>query len=213
MNNCQTFESFRRQEMIVEIRKWQITFSTVKQIACKTIKAYSFFLPYKYFFLVYHGVVASCKTVQETNCLKTELLDTQPQLEESYKIGCVLPSVLPFILPSVCKLSRNWPISFFWNFAVRGPYIVVCDSQIFWKKSPSGKNDQKWPQNKVFGLFKKITSLVLSGICFKWKFLWFINILQKLHAWEKSGSQVIVKCASWPMRFQCSLIVNISLID
>ena len=53
---------------------------------------------------------------------------------------------------------------------VRGPYIVVCDSQIFWKKSSSGKNDQngqKWPKNMVFGLFKKITSLVLSGICVK----------------------------------------------
>ena len=23
-------------------------------------------------------------------------------------------------------------------------YIVMCDSRIFWKKSPSGKNDQKW---------------------------------------------------------------------
>ena len=32
-------------------------------------------------------------------------------------------------------------------------------------------------------------SLVLSGICLKGKFLWFINILRKLHAWEKSGSQ------------------------
>ena len=42
-----------------------------------------------------------------------------------------------------------------------------------------------------FGLFKKITSLVLSKICVKWKFLWFINILRKLPAWEKSGSQVI----------------------
>ena len=30
----------------------------------------------------------------------------------------------------------------------------------------------------------KITSLVLSGICVKWKFLWFINILRKLHAWD-----------------------------
>ena len=55
------------------------------------------------------------------------------------------------------------------------------------------KNSQKWPKNRVFGLFKKITSLVLSGICVKRKFLWFINILQKLHAWEKSGSQVIAK--------------------
>ena len=49
----------------------------------------------------------------------------------------------------------------------------------------------------VFGLFKEITSLVLSGICVKWKFLWFINILWKLHAWEKS--QVITKNGSWPM--------------
>ena len=38
-------------------------------------------------------------------------------------------------------------------------------------------------------IFKKIMSLVLSGICVKRKFLWFINILRKLHAWEKSGSR------------------------
>ena len=56
-------------------------------------------------------------------------------------------------------------------------------------------------------------SLVLSGICVKQKFLWFVNILQKLHTWEKSGSQVIAKNGSRPMRFQYSLIVNISLID
>ena len=72
------------------------------------------------------------------------------------------------------------------------------------------KND---PKNRVFGLFKKMMSLVLSGICVKQKFLWFINILQKLHAWEKSGSQVIAKNCSQPMGFQYSLIVNISLID
>ena len=53
----------------------------------------------------------------------------------------------------------------------------------------------------VFGLFKKIKSLVLSGICVKLKFLWFINILWKLHAWEKSSSQVLAKYGSWPMRF------------
>ena len=75
------------------------------------------------------------------------------------------------------------------------------------------KNDQKWPKNRVLGLFKKIMSLVLSGFCVNQKFLWFINILRKLHAWEKSGSQVIAKNGSWPMRFQYSLIVNISLID
>ena len=55
--------------------------------------------------------------------------------------------------------------------------------------------------------------LVLSGVCLKRNFLWFINILQKLHACEKSGSQVIAKSGSRSMRFQCSLIVNISLID
>ena len=65
----------------------------------------------------------------------------------------------------------------------------------------------------VFGFFRKITSLVLSGICVKWKFLRFNNILRKLHAWEKSCSQVIAKNGSRPVRFQYSLIVNISLID
>ena len=29
------------------------------------------------------------------------------------------------------------------------------------------KNGQKWPKNMVFGVFKKIMSLVLSGICVK----------------------------------------------
>ena len=65
----------------------------------------------------------------------------------------------------------------------------------------------------VLGLPKKIASLVLSGICAKWMFLWFINILRKLHTWEKSGSQVIAKYCSRSVRFQDSLIVNISLID
>ena len=78
-----------------------------------------------------------------------------------------------------------------------GPYILMCDRAGFFEKSPyrakMTKNGQKWPKNMVFGLFKKITYLVLSEICVKWKFLWFINILQKLHAWEKSGSQVIAK--------------------
>ena len=59
----------------------------------------------------------------------------------------------------------------------------------------------------------KIASLALSGIRVKRKFLWFINILRKFHAWEKSGSQAIAKNVSQPMKFQYSLIVNISLID
>ena len=40
-----------------------------------------------------------------------------------------------------------------------------------------------------------------------------LNILEKLHAWEKSGSQVVAKNDSRLMRFQYSLIVNILLID
>ena len=75
------------------------------------------------------------------------------------------------------------------------------------------KNGQKWHKNRVFGLLKKIKSLVLSGIHVKQKLLWSINILLKLHAWEKSVSQVMAKDASWPVRFQYSLIANISLID
>ena len=72
------------------------------------------------------------------------------------------------------------------------------------------KNGQKWSKNMVFGLFKKIMSLFLSGICVKWKFLWFVNILQKVHAWEKSGFQVIDKMAVGQWDFS---IVNISQID
>ena len=56
-------------------------------------------------------------------------------------------------------------------------------------------------------------TLVLSEICVKLKLLWFINIHRKLHAWEKSNSQVIAKNGAWPMRFQYSLIINISLIN
>ena len=75
------------------------------------------------------------------------------------------------------------------------------------------KNGQKWLKNRVFGLFKKIMSLVLSGIYVKQKFLRLIKILRTLHALEKSGSQVIAKNCSWPTRFQYSLIIDISLID
>ena len=146
-------------------------------------------------------------------------LNPRAWVEGSYKIGSVRssfrPPVPPSVLPSVRKFYQNWLISFSWNLAcIRVPYIVMCDrTGFFWKNLHRVKNGQKWPKNRVFGLFKKITSLVLSGIWVKLKFLWFINILWKLHAWEKSGSQVIAKNGSWPMRFQYSLIVNISLID
>ena len=86
---------------------------------------------------------------------------------------------------------------------VLGAHIKLCVTESdFWSKMAL---------NMVFGLFKKMTSLVLSGICVKWKFLWFINIMRKLHAWERSGSQVIAKNGPQPMRFLYSLIAKISL--
>ena len=52
-----------------------------------------------------------------------------------------------------------------------GPYIVVSDRAGFFGKNSHRakmtKNGQKWPKNMVFRLFKKITSLDLSGICVK----------------------------------------------
>ena len=136
-------------------------------------------------------------------------LEPWPWPEGCYKIGSVHPS----FHVSVHFLGIRSLVSSESQHDVSGPYIVVCDSWIFWKKSPSGKNHLKWAKNMVFGLFKKITLLVLSGICVKGKLLWFINILQKLHAWEKSSSQVKDKNGSRPMRFQYSLIISISLID
>ena len=55
----------------------------------------------------------------------------------------------------------------------------------YWAKM--NRNGEKWPKNRVFGLFKKIISLIFTRICVKWKFLWFINILQKI--WFSSYSQ------------------------
>ena len=73
----------------------------------------------------------------------------------------------------------------------------MCVTAGFFGKNPHrAKNDLKWPKNRFFGLFKKIASLVLSGICVKPKLLWFINIVRKLHARENSSSQVIAKNVS-----------------
>ena len=74
-------------------------------------------------------------------------------------------------------------------------------------------NRAKMAQKHGFWTFEKIMSLVLSGICVKSKFSWFINILRNLNAWEKSSSQVKDKYGSRTMRFQYSLIISISLID
>ena len=47
-------------------------------------------------------------------------------------------------------------------------HIFVCDRAGFFEKNShlaeTSKNVQKWFQNRVLGLFKKVMSLVLSGI-------------------------------------------------
>ena len=76
--------------------------------------------------------------------------------------------------------------------------LCVTEPDFFGKKSPLGKNDQKWSiiaQNWVFGLLNKIMLLVFSGICVKRKFLWFINILRNLHLgkiWFSSQPKIVL---------------------
>ena len=141
------------------------------------------------------------------------LLDRWPQSEGSCKTGSVHSS---FCL-SVSFLGIGSLVFSETQHSVMGSYKVVCDRVRFFEKNLNRakmtKNGQKWPKNRVFELFKKIASLFLPEICIKRNFLWFINILRKLHAWEISGSQVIAKNVSQPMRFQYSLIVNILLTD
>ena len=99
------------------------------------------------------------------------LLDPRPRPEGSYKIGSVLPSVRPSFCLSVSFLRIGSLVFSETQHGVRVPCIVTCDRAGFYGKNPHRtkmtKNGQKGPQNWVFGLFKKIMSLVLSGICVK----------------------------------------------
>ena len=65
----------------------------------------------------------------------------------------------------------------------------------------------------VFYTFKENYTISFVWNLCKIKVRVVLNILGKLHAWEKFDSQVKAKNDSRPMRFQYSLIVNISLID
>ena len=71
---------------------------------------------------------------------RNRFLDSRPQSEGSYKVGSVRLSFhlsIGFLRIGSLVFSENY-------HGVRGPYIVVCDSQIFWTKSPLGKIDKKW---------------------------------------------------------------------
>ena len=90
-----------------------------------------------------------------------------PQPEGPYKIGS---ACLSFCL-SVSFLRIGSLVFSETQHGVRGPYLVICDRAGFFGKNPhrakTTENGQKWPKNMGFGLFRKITSLVLSGICVK----------------------------------------------
>ena len=148
--------------------------------------------------------------VSMMQCLYCFLLDPRPWPEGFYKIGSVHLSFCPSFLLFISFLTIGSVVCSETCHGVRGPYIVVCGRAEFFGENPQWakmtKNGLKWLKNRVFALFKKIMSLVLSGICVKRKSLWFINILQKLYALEKSGSWVIAKNATQLMRFQYSLI-------
>ena len=98
---------------------------------------------------------------------RNRFLDSRPQSEGSYKVGSVRLSFhlsIGFLRIGSLVFSEN-------QHGVRGPYIVVCDragcfgKNTHWAKMT--KNSQKWLKIMVFGLFKKIMLLVLSGICVK----------------------------------------------
>ena len=137
--------------------------------------------------------------------------------EGSYEVGSVCLSFHPSFSLSISFLRRG-SLVFLKLSMVLGAHIKLCVTEWeFFEKIPIR---QKWPKmvkngpkNSVWGLFKKIKSLFLSAIGLKWKFLWSINILWKLHVREKSVSQVMAKNGCRPIRFEYLLIVNISLID
>ena len=81
---------------------------------------------------------------------------------------------------SVRKFSQNWLTCFSESYyGVRNPYLVICDGGgfIFEKKKIMSKIVEKDQKTKFLDFFKKIKSLVLSGIGVKRKFLWSFNIL------------------------------------
>ena len=81
-----------------------------------------------------------CNTIMISNCI----LYWTPGLGRKGPVNKGL-SVLSD-LPSVRKFSWDWLISFFLKLSMvlGAVYSCVWQSRIFWEKSPSGKNDQKW---------------------------------------------------------------------
>ena len=109
------------------------------------------------------------------------------------------------------QFSWNWIISFFWNFVwSKGPiWRCVWQCQMFFWKNPLATKMSKMAQKWGFGLFRKIYSFVFSRNSVEWRYLWPFMTVFVAKIWFSSYSEKY----SQPIRFQCSLIVNISLMD
>ena len=104
----------------------------------------------------------------------------------------------PVFYPSVCPFDSFLGIgSLVFSetlHGIRGPCgDVNAGARYFWKIPiiKMTENRKKW-QETGFWDFENQLELVLSGNSVKPKFLWSINILQKVHAREKSGFKL------WP---------------
>ena len=92
------------------------------------------------------------------------------------------------------------------GFCVTEPGFL--GENLLWEKWPNMVGNG--PQNRVFGRFKKIRSLILSENSVKWKCLWSFKTLQKRLSCK---ILVIVQNCSWPTRLGYLLIVNILWMD
>ena len=96
--------------------------------------------------------------------MQPPLVGPRPTPEGSNKIVSVRPSFhlsISFLRIGSLVFSET-------QYAVRGPYIIICDYQIFWKKSPSGKNDTKWskmtPKQDFWSFYENHISFV-QNLC------------------------------------------------
>ena len=135
-----------------------------------------------------------------TNC-GLIFLHPRPWQEGSYELRSVLPSIHPsvclFVLFSSSSLGTGSLAFSETSYGVGDPYRDRGDSPFFffgggipfWQEWP--KMVKKWPKIKVFRLFRKICSLVLTGNGVGWKSVWPFSIQQK-HEWHEWARQDVL---------------------
>ena len=101
----------------------------------------------------------------DISLLKTQILDPQPWLEGSYKIRSVHLSFCSSFCLSVSFLGIGLLVFSETQHGVR-VCVQFCVTELYFlgKNSHRAKmtnNGQKWPKNRVFGLFKKIQVICL----------------------------------------------------